>query len=1013
MFDDYYSLDEILNEAKRIKEQKVYGAPEDGNTPPIIPAENRRASANEAPQEAGNTYKQVPPQSYSAPTQAGSASFSNNTHPNPAYIEQQAPQAQPRTARNAQPKGFSIARESEVFGAYQNTAPRRPQEPAPPARTREDYPPERNAGYYTAPHVQQPQPYTAPVPQQAPTPVWQEPLTFTPPSVSRPPLSGVYEPEQSAPKAYQPPVQQKAPASPQAPSAQMQAPASTGFKLHRPVRPQVENEPRRPEPMAFEPPEDRGFNASYRGTPQAAPLEPQDDRGFNASYRGAPQAVPSEPPMNKGYNTPYNGTSQAAEPEPPVDRGFNAPYYGAPQAASPEPPMDKGFDAPYYGAPQVPQERQAAPQPQQEHDTRQFDAVSPAMEAAGELAGVNPLAGRPLAAVPQEESRLSRWQSYRMLEQDGDLSENEELPTAEDFEPDENELSSPEDTPKVLRRLQLRQIFGVLRTAALTVTSVGAIYLILTRIATALPIPEAISAQKAPGMYALALFALSFVSFLVSIMPISHGLLSLFKLKANADSMTALASVATLIYTFAFVARPSLINNSNAQYYCVVAIIGLWFNSLGKLMVLSRVRHNLSVAGSGERLYEVQLAKSGEFARNAATVLDDEEPQVAVSAPAGFLKGFLHFSYDDEQAQGASRILSPICFGAAVVLSAASYFLYKDVLSCFTVFTAVLCVCAPFTSIAVINLPLLRAAKSLTPRGAMLSGSDAVESISEATAVAVNAAELFPSGSITLHGIRTFKGGRIDMSILEAASIMEKVGGTMSDIFYQIIEGRKEILENVEDIVYEEGMGISAWVNGKRVLIGNRELMRHHGVELPPREYELKYTQDGRDLMYLATSGELASMFVISYHADPAVYRRLKRLEQSGIAVLVKTTDPNITRDMLSDLYELDYDMVRIMPASLHGAYLELTEEKPAGLAGAANMGGAMAMMDTVIAAARVKSSTTTALVVQMVFILLGYALATLFTFFYGISLINPLLLLSYQLVAALVVTVFISARKY
>lgn len=923
MFDDYYSLDEILNEAKRIKEQKVYGAQEDGNTPPIIPAENRRVPTSEASQESGNAFRQPSPQGNTAPAQTEHTAFSNNTHSNPAYIEPSSPRAEPRAVKAAPPKGFSIARESEVFGSYQNAAPRR--QPAPPQPGgREAYPPERNTGRYTVPQVQQPLPYTPPAPQQAPTPVWQEPLTYTPPSVSRPPLSGVYEPEQSAPQAYQPPVPQQTPAPPQKP------PSPTGFRLRRPVRPLEEVDSPYPEPAA---------------------------------------------------------------PQPPMqERDLNVYSYGGPQTA--------------------PEEKQTVPQPQPEQITKQFDAVSPAMETAGELTGVSPLAGNPLAAVPQEESRLSRWQSYQML--DGDLPEAEDgLRDAEDFEPDENELNSPEDTPKVLRSLRLRQALAILRTSALTVTSAGAIYLILTRIATTLPIPEAISAQQSPGMYALGLFVLSFVSFLVSIMPISHGLLSLFKLKANADSMTALASVATLIYTFAFVARPSLLNNSNAQYYCVVAIIGLWFNALGKLMILSRVRHNLSVAGSGERLYEVQLAKSGEFARSAATVLDDEEPRVAVSAPASFLKGFLHFSYDDEQAQGANRILSPICFGAAVVLSAASYFLYKDLLSCFTVFTAVLCVCAPFTSIAVINLPLLRAAESLTPHGAMLSGNAAVESLSEATAVAVNAAELFPSGSITLHGIRTFKGGRIDMSILEAASIMEKVGGTMSDIFYQIIEGRKEILENVEDIVYEEGMGISAWVNGKRVLIGNRELMRHHGVELPPREYELKYTQDGRDLMYLATSGELASMFVISYHADPAVYRRLKRLEQSGIAILVKTTDPNITRDILSDLYELDYDMVRIMPASLHGAYLELTDEKPSGFAEAANMGGAMALTDTVVAAAKVKSSSTTASVVQMLFILLGYALTTLFTFFYGISLINPLLLLSYQLIAALVVTAFISARSY
>ena len=57
----------------------------------------------------------------------------------------------------------------------------------------------------------------------------------------------------------------------------------------------------------------------------------------------------------------------------------------------------------------------------------------------------------------------------------------------------------------------------------------------------------------------------------------------------------------------------------------------------------------------------------------------------------------------------------------------------------------------------------------------------------------------------------------------------------------KIIQGKMEILKKVENLVYEEGMGLSAWVDGKRVLIGNSALMRHHEIYTPSADYEAKY----------------------------------------------------------------------------------------------------------------------------------------------------------------------------
>lgn len=780
----------------------------------------------------------------------------------------------------------------------------------------------------------------------------------------------------------------------------------------------------------------RPVRADYERPPRPAPSPRTTDyRGreedINAEYAALRARYQAEqPPQSQGSddNTPkqYDERDDRIAPRQPWD--------GYPSA---EPPQSERVYRQEYAEPQQfdePMEEQPLPLAEQEEqprsgfvlrrtprapeplppvlepeldeppafeETRQFDTASLGQEL-------------PKTDLPQqapEGSPGSRWQAYRMLGQD----EGEQDGWAEDGEgtANENDLNEPDDLDRVRRMLRRHTIVAAVRLGALTLTGFASIYLVLSTIATVLPVPAAVHSQQAPGAFALVLFILSLISFAVCLPSIAGGLLSLVRLKADGNSMAAVASLSTTIYTLAFAISPTLFANQNAQMYCAVAITGLWFYAAGKLMAAKRILYNLSVIGSGEQLFAVRMLEGEGLAEEMAPLLADGHPRIAALQPVGFLKGLLHHSGASVQEKGISRILSPICVGAAAVLAASSYFLYRDVLTCFTVFTAVVCVCSPFTMLFGENLPLLRTSRSLTAQGGMIAGGEAAETIADASAVVVDAAQLFHSGGITLHGIRTFKGGRIDVSILAAASIMDKIGGTMSEVFFQIIEGRTEILDDVEDIVYEEGMGLSAWVDGQHVLIGNRELMRHHGIELPPREYEQKYRQDQRHILYLSAGGELSSMFVISYKATDAVYERLKRLERSRVTMIVHSTDPNITREMLADLFELDYDLVQIMPPHLHGVYAQQTELVGTAEAQAGTMGGSLSLLDTLAAAGRIRAAGAMSSVAQTLFMITGYAITTIITFFFGISLINPLLLLSYQLIAALITMVTLSLRRY
>ena len=146
--------------------------------------------------------------------------------------------------------------------------------------------------------------------------------------------------------------------------------------------------------------------------------------------------------------------------------------------------------------------------------------------------------------------------------------------------------------------------------------------------------------------------------------------------------------------------------------------------------------------------------------------------------------------------------------------------------------------------------------------------------------------DLFPADSVMLHGMKVFAEKRIDEAILDAASVILSCGGILSGVFINMVGNNKRMLRAVDNLVYEDGMGISAWVDGKRVLIGTQELMRMHDIDCPSRDFEARYARDGRQVLYIANSGELSAMFVVSYNASPDIMDAMAGLARRGTSLI-------------------------------------------------------------------------------------------------------------------------------
>ncbi|MBP0962835.1 MAG: hypothetical protein J6Q99_00885, partial [Oscillospiraceae bacterium] len=508
---------------------------------------------------------------------------------------------------------------------------------------------------------------------------------------------------------------------------------------------------------------------------------------------------------------------------------------------------------------------------------------------------------------------------------DGDSVYEDEL---DRFEEDEEllEYRSPADGRMVWQDL-VSQKSGLMIRLLLT----GLFGVILTYLALSyeypLPLPTFMWPESHLRTYFIVNLALTIAAVLVNSNTIGGGLISLFTLKADNDSFAAVAALPVLIQSVALVVAPDRFAGSNLHFYTPIAALALFFNLIGKLGLTGRVMRNFRVVAGERRAHSAtMMVTSKEMARDMTRGQNLDYPQVVYPVKTGFFTNFLELSYEEDYSDGVARVLAPVAFAACLLMSLVSYLFSKSMFSALSVFAASACICAPVGAQLTGNLPLGRLSKTLCRENAMVSGYGAVERLSRANAVALRCSDLFPAENITLHRIKTFRKAALDEAIIDAASVICSCESTLSGIFNQMVGGRTEMLKPVENLVSEDGMGLSAWVNGKRVLIGNRELMHQHGIELPGWEVESQLQFEGSNLLYLANSGQLTAIYVLSYGCNQDIAEALEELADRDMTLVVYTTDPNITPGLIDDVLGYPAELIKVLPAKLHGDFEELTK---------------------------------------------------------------------------------------
>lgn len=573
---------------------------------------------------------------------------------------------------------------------------------------------------------------------------------------------------------------------------------------------------------------------------------------------------------------------------------------------------------------------------------------------------------------------------------DNDTVKEENSKPVEDYTGEEDEKSILYELNHNIRKLFMRSLLSGI---------IAAVVVILTIVTRIFPSTICSAVPFAPAAYAILLFILMAASLVLNRVAMLSGLSPLVHIKGNSDTAVAVAGAAGMVQIIVSFFCLGDLNGFHVNYYTVIPMLAFFANNVGKLYMVLRVKDNFKFVSSKGQKYASKIYNNESVAMQMMSGTAADRPIIAYQHKTEFPSNFLKISYAPDPSEDLASKLAPITTIASIII-AVMYGVVKlsfaDALNAFALITAV---SVPVATLLSVNAPVRKLCKTLLSYGSMLSGYPSVKQFCDSTAIMIDANELFPAESISLEGIKTFEDYGIDESLLCGIAILKEAQNPIANAFDSVVAETEETLPEVESVLYEDEIGLVGWIKSERILVGSRTLMEKYSVEVPNMEYEEKYTSQGRQVTYLSRAGRLVAMFVTRYTPDAQLKAEMQRAETNGISFLIRTTDYNVTNDLVAKLYDLFYRSIKVLPTGLGNVLREAEDTvEETSRSYLITNGKAASLARAVTGCVKIKHNISLSIIIQLIAVIFGLLVASTLSLYAGVQVMGSLEVLIYAL---------------
>jgi len=231
-----------------------------------------------------------------------------------------------------------------------------------------------------------------------------------------------------------------------------------------------------------------------------------------------------------------------------------------------------------------------------------------------------------------------------------------------------------------------------------------------------------------------------------------------------------------------------------------------------------------------------------------------------------------------------SRYYTWVALSLAAVVFVVLLVMHRPLADAFYRSMTVLVVASPCALVLSVPSAILVAIAAGARRGILFRGGVAVENLAAATQFAFDKTGTLTKGALVVARIASFDSQNGDTLLRHAASVARFSTHPLARAIVAEAERRNLAVTEATDFLNLPGLGMEASIDGNRILIGSRRLMRDRGVAIPA----VDLTNEGE--VWVANHHALGVIYLRD-EIRPAAKRVIDFLKRSGLSVTLLTGD--------------------------------------------------------------------------------------------------------------------------
>lgn len=382
-----------------------------------------------------------------------------------------------------------------------------------------------------------------------------------------------------------------------------------------------------------------------------------------------------------------------------------------------------------------------------------------------------------------------------------------------------------------------------------------------------------------------------------------RGISDFYRRGPNAESLVALSCLLTLISGFyTLITR----NTELGLPYCAVSAVSLTCALWGEKLHLRGLTETLKTALAAKEPVGV------------AAEYQEEIDRVILTKASGAIDGFYTNLVYEDVSERAYRLASPILIVAVFVLSVFTAITTGRYDAIPHMLAGAAAAAAAFSALLSFALPFSMIARSARKSGAAIAGWGGVDDMVSANGVSITDDDLFPTGTLSISGIKIFEEVLPEKALRYTASIIIASGSGLARVFSDLLKKQGMVLVKVDDFACYEG-GVGGLIRGERVMTGSAAFMNLMGIRIPA-------DMNMKNAVFTAVNDKLIAMVAINYVPVNSVQNALVSIIREKVKIFFSVRDFNITPLMLEQKFKVSLENVEYITAQ--NAY-DIAREKP------------------------------------------------------------------------------------